>query len=710
MKKQLIVVVHGVGVRDAGVVTGQLSAALGGETSPERSAAAPWHPHSTDDFLLHEDDRFVRNGLLPIFPAHLRRFRRYEPGDRSTVRQERVIADFFWGDISGTGLGGLQVVVGLIKIVLGLSHAIRENAMDVFPGTTARAVWLRRIARMAPLIIHGPIAALNLMLIAGLILTLVVHAVNGRGFDGVQAEAAPIAVQLVFGLATILLCRFGLHRAQVFLLRHLLSWLMAAGVLVIVVAGVQVALPHLVERAMVLANEMVFATVCRPADIGCVLGTAGYVVPGAVMMGAMMLAWAVTLLSAVVVQIATWGRGWFPERGQVQPLVQPAIALMTILWFVMMTAGWAVILLIHWAISSATGFLLPQGLSIGLVHASLRLVTPAILALVVLGGVALVLHLRKAAAFAKFPPEEYLLQRDDLARTHRLIVGRSLLVVLTVFTAVMVVMGVVANVADCRILPVLSCADIMKWNNGLIPTLTAIVGVMALLLGMIGRQGLATGVAIFTDVLVYLNDYSWRSREAMPGTDEAPRAATHKTRTFTERAMGMRTDPGTRRQGYWLRERIHSRMQVLMETLIRDEVPEEIIIVSHSQGTMIALDVIEARGKHWLGSLPPGGRLKLVTMGSPYIHLYNSYFPSLFADLARRPQLQKVTAGGLLTEWVNIFRVDDFVGTHIDTSRNEGQPNDGTGWPQEVPVPPNGHTNYWADVKVMPPLLRVLRY
>ena len=124
---------------------------------------------------------------------------------------------------------------------------------------------------------------------------------------------------------------------------------------------------------------------------------------------------------------------------------------------------------------------------------------------------------------------------------------------------------------------------------------------------------------------------------------------------------------------------------------------------------MIALDVIEGRGRDWLSRLPLGVPLKLVTMGSPYIHLYNSYFPSLFADLAKRPQLQPTRAGGLLTEWVNIFRVDDFVGTHIDSTRNDGKPNAGTGWPREVPVPPNGHTNYWADVKVMPPLLAVLK-
>ncbi|WP_431205849.1 hypothetical protein ACQ86E_13865 [Bradyrhizobium betae] len=42
---------------------------------------------------------------------------------------------------------------------------------------------------------------------------------------------------------------------------------------------------------------------------------------------------------------------------------------------------------------------------------------------------------------------------------------------------------------------------------------------------------------------------------------------------------------------------------------------------------------------------------------------------------------------GLLRAWLNIFRIDDFVGTHIS----------GGVWPAEFPVAPNGHTNYWID-------------
>ena len=277
---------------------------------------------------MHEDERFAQGALLSIFPAHLRRFRRYDSADPTRVRQERVIADYFWGDISGTGLGLFRTLFGLIKIVLGLSHAIRENAMDVFPGASSRAVWMRRLARVAALIIHGPIAAINIVLIAGLVLTLVVHGLNGRGLPVPDRhsvaiplpEMAPLVLQSVLGLGAVSVGWLGLRRAQVFLLRHLLSWLVAIGAMVLGVVALQAIAPDVVEGMMHLAGPIVFAGACRPLGSTCTLATTGFVVPGLVLMGTMMLAWAVTILSAMVIQIAAWGKGWFPERGSVPPL------------------------------------------------------------------------------------------------------------------------------------------------------------------------------------------------------------------------------------------------------------------------------------------------------------------------------------------------------------------------------------------------------
>ena len=113
---------------------------------------------------------------------------------------------------------------------------------------------------------------------------------------------------------------------------------------------------------------------------------------------------------------------------------------------------------------------------------------------------------------------------------------------------------------------------------------------------------------------------------------------------------------------------------------------------------MIAIDLIDLRGNDWLKELPAEspGDIRLVTMGSPYTHLYGHYFPSSFPSGRRSARILK--EGGLLHAWLNIFRIDDFVGTHISKG----------GWPEEFPVFPNGHTNYWVDRGVVDKLRKFL--
>ena len=153
-----------------------------------------------------------------------------------------------------------------------------------------------------------------------------------------------------------------------------------------------------------------------------------------------------------------------------------------------------------------------------------------------------------------------------------------------------------------------------------------------------------------------------------------------------------------------------------MNQLIRQEQPDEVAIVSHSQGTVIAIDVIAEEGANWLSAMPEGGRLKLVTMGSPYTHLHHHYFRSSFRSHHERPALRKrdETTGpseqnpGVLSRWVNIFRIDDFVGTYIDAPRDRDD--EQCLWPEEKPVSPNGHTMYWVDENVYPILREALEF
>lgn len=73
-----------------------------------------------------------------------------------------------------------------------------------------------------------------------------------------------------------------------------------------------------------------------------------------------------------------------------------------------------------------------------------------------------------------------------------------------------------------------------------------------------------------------------------------------------------------------------------------------------------------------------------ITMGSPIFHIYHNYFPSRFSILDK----QKVMMG----KWLNIYRIDDFVGTIINEESGV--------WPENRPVQAGGHTGYWIDREV----------
>jgi len=149
-------------------------------------------------------------------------------------------------------------------------------------------------------------------------------------------------------------------------------------------------------------------------------------------------------------------------------------------------------------------------------------------------------------------------------------------------------------------------------------------------------------------------------------------------RGFANMLRGPQQEPD-----FLLRDRIDGRFSIVFKTLTSSYEPDEIIVVSHSQGT-----VISVRALSKLDGDPILERIKLVTMGSPYTHIYGHYFPRTF-NFDNVPD-------ALVKNWTNIYRVDDFVGTHVET-----QNLDGGIYPQNFPVLPMGHTGYWSDQHVL---------
>jgi len=119
------------------------------------------------------------------------------------------------------------------------------------------------------------------------------------------------------------------------------------------------------------------------------------------------------------------------------------------------------------------------------------------------------------------------------------------------------------------------------------------------------------------------------------------------------------------------RARIYSRYASLLSYL-RDKGYARIVIVSHSQGTVISADLlrylhVQRRLRDVVGAIP----VALVTVGSPLRDLYAERFPLLYEWMGSNeagftssaPSASDIGA----TEWVNACRSGDYVGRFIWT-------------------------------------------
>lgn len=145
---------------------------------------------------------------------------------------------------------------------------------------------------------------------------------------------------------------------------------------------------------------------------------------------------------------------------------------------------------------------------------------------------------------------------------------------------------------------------------------------------------------------------------------------------------------------YLKREQIADRFRCLVNYAVRKQGVSELTIMAHSQGTIAAIEQLKTID-NWLGRpIPP---IQLITIGSPYSHIYQHYFPDQFDA----PGLRHVK------KWINIYTVDDYVGTRIDDSAAEGAGPENIEREQVAKaiqadgVGPIGHNGYWTDDVVM---------
>ena len=160
------------------------------------------------------------------------------------------------------------------------------------------------------------------------------------------------------------------------------------------------------------------------------------------------------------------------------------------------------------------------------------------------------------------------------------------------------------------------------------------------------------------------------------------------------------------------RARIYSRYAALLAHL-RDGGYARIVVVSHSQGTVISADLlrylhVRGRLRATVGDAP----IALVTVGSPLRALYAERFPLLYDWMgssasglaAGEPSAAAIGA----VEWVNAFRSGDYVGRAIWSPPSGAYPvaaagADGrieaarAGDRAELCLGAGAHTHYWSN-------------
>ena len=141
------------------------------------------------------------------------------------------------------------------------------------------------------------------------------------------------------------------------------------------------------------------------------------------------------------------------------------------------------------------------------------------------------------------------------------------------------------------------------------------------------------------------------------------------------------------------------RFRLVLDYLLQTEQVTRLLIIAHSQGSVIVLD--ELARTHNPGLDRCQGAITLVTLGSPISHLYQHYFPGAYPDWHNTVRWSPLFKR--LQRWRHFYRIDDFVGMELQ------------------PIPPElvdftqagisdgGHTNYWQDDRFVALLYPVLQ-
>lgn len=644
-----------------------------------RSIALESKPLKESHSVLWLNEKANESSFIQTFPVHVR--------DLKMRRKNVKLAEVFWGDMSRVVSGVPGMVLGLFQILFGLRYVAYVAADQ--PGFSAG--WLKKLGLISSRVLHGPVLAVTLFL------GMLAFAISGSQLLWPDSWQGPMWSQIVISGCSVFGLIFALIGRRVTrnrVIERSCFWLGVTSVFMFALMGFKtVWLDDLQREPSALANSISLIWHCRVLVV--LLGWLWFCEI------LVMLAMAVCWLMAIMRPRAN-------RRALHIALLLPLLSIG--IW------GQAIPMLWLTTQASAKKFLRLDDFAHVFDEAVPLLGIQFImcLAIVIATGVVAIRFLRWRSGQTV---ERFL----GGSRGPRLIVHGGLQVVLAACAAV----GV-SLVITIETLETLGHSH----HDFLIGRLMAESNkyAMAILVpvGFLLAFALPRLHPVFDIVLDIVNHFYFRPTNVQDALDDDDEFDINET-TFESGNLFF-----SRRQA------IHARMQRIL-THYRDNMTErpELIVIAHSQGTQIAIEVLNDPELAWLNN--QFCSVKLVTMGSPFSNLYQHYFSHIYPplDAAYWSSLRR-----RVDQWTNIFRIDDPVGTEIDfdpilcdVTRHESGERTGlqiesdgaSGWLEKTspyrpapgkceqtgteklspikvsnhPVGCRGHVNYWIDREVL---------
>ena len=666
---RLVIVVHGVGDPQPGKTINIFARSLANDDQPlQEQQDVAW--------LVDKPDGSQQ---VKAFPVHQRRLQ--------SQTQTVELAEAFWGDLSRVSRGWVGVIHGVLQIIFGLRY-VSYVAADQ-PGKPA--LWLKRLGLLTSQILHGPVLAVTTYLA---LLMLAICGTQMLWPDSYKIGCWPSIVLAAVSLSTLTAAAIGIRLTNSRVAWRFWHWL---NVTTWFVTGL-------------MALKFFWLDEMFPE-----LGHECPEHPGLLMYCRVLLILLELLWFAEIQVLLAMAGCWLAALGH-KRAYRPALHV-AFLVPALAVGIWGQAIPMLWVgAKEGLGVLAELPEFAVVFDEALPFLGVQLMMMAVITTAAILVFLRyslwrRTATVAGF---------NNGNRPPRLIVNRSLQLVVAICTGI----GVALVSALC-VIQLLGYSHhdfqfgelMVEANKYAISVLVPASGLALLLF-----PKLRPALDMLLDVV---NQFYFRPTQMNDALDDDDEFDIVET-TFENGALF-----------FSRRDAIHQRIKRIL-THYRDQLAHDLkgrpdlVIVSHSQGTMAAIEVLNDEELGWLNN--SFSSVSLVTMGSPLSHIYQHYFGHIY------PALDKpywVSLRRRIDRWTNICRIDDFVGTDIlfakaqaasrignveaneatfhptgsSLSQASNAERSSSGTPNQFsnhPVGPRGHTNYWADLEVLTILRPIL--